>query len=304
MQHALWIGLGLFICGLSVVRPLQAATTAYQWRALDVGIELEPSGDLLVTETQSYDVSNPKALPLQRLIPLAYVDRITEVEVFENERSLAVSAGIKNEQFRIRWRPLPRPSNPVPQPRTFVVRYRVKGAVRLHSNGDQLVWTALFGERETLLPNGSVTLRVPPGLANEIQDLRSYGVPAEVRRLDAQTVSFIPHASLQPDEALQVKVVIPSGRLNLAMPDWQQGIDVPYVLPGILGRIDATALIVAGVGLFAWLFYAISWTTDDGDDDIDPALSQGQYAESYQHMLDRVTQHDNSQIEGRERYYG
>lgn len=304
MRRALWIGLGFLICGLSAVHPSQSATTAYRWQTLNVGIELESSGDLLVTETQRYDVSGPnKALRLQRIIPLANVDRITDVEVFEDERALAVNAGVKQEQFRIRWRPLRRPSHAMSEPRTFVVRYRVKGSVRLHPNGDQIIWTALFGERETPLPNGSVTLRVPPDLAGEIQDSRSYGVPAEVRQLDARTLSFMPSTNLQPDETLQVKVVIPHGRLPIAMPDWQQGIDEPYVLPGILGKIDATALIVAGIGLFACLFYAISWTTHGENDEIDATLSPG-YTESYQQMLDCITQHDNSRTEGRERYFG
>lgn len=305
MQGALWLGLSLLIFGLSAVHPSQAATATYQWRTLDVGIELEPSGDLLVTETQSYDVHGQNPAPkLQRTIPLANIDRITDVEVFEGDRALKVKAGVKQEQFHIRWRPLHQPSPPMPEPRTFVVRYRVTGSVRLHPDGDQIVWTALFGERNSTLPNGSVTLRVPPDLAGEIQDSRSYGVPAEVRQLDSRTLSFTPNTALQPAQTLKVKVVVPPGRLQATMPDWQQGIDTPYVLPGILGKIDAIALIVAGIGLFAGLFYAISWTTSDDVDEIDPTPGPDRYNENYQQMLDRVTQHENSRTEGRERYFG
>ncbi len=304
MQRALRIGLGLLICVMIAVHPSQAGTPSYQWRTLDVGIELEPSGDLLITETQRFDVSSTKIRTLQRIVPLANVDRITDVEVFEEGQALAVRAGVKNEQFRIRWKPLRRPSRSTSEPRIFVVRYRVKGSVRVHPDGDQIVWTALFDSRETPLPNGSVTLRVPPELAGEIQDSRSYGVPAEIRQLDAQTLSFTPNTDLRPDDSLQVKVVIPHGRLRIAMPNWQQGIDAPYNLPGLLGKMDATVLIVSGIVLFACLFYAISWTTHGGEDELDPTLGQDRYTENYQQMLDRLTQRDNSRTEGRERYYG
>ncbi len=260
MQRAIWIGLGLFACGLGTVSFGQADTAAHLWRDLNVGIELELSGDLLITETQRYNVTGQKALQLQRTIPLANVDRITDVEVLENEQPLAVSTGVKDEQFRIRWKVPRQSAQLMAKTRTFVVRYRVQGGVRVHPSGDQIVWTALFGERETPLPQGAVTLRMPSDLAGEIQDSRSYGVPAAVHKLDARTLAFVPGSELQPDETLQVKVVVPHGRLNVATPKWQQGIDVPYTLPGPLGRIDATVLIVIGIGLFACLYYAISST--------------------------------------------
>ena len=191
---------------------------------------------------------------------MADVDGIEDVEVFENEQALAVSTGIKDEQFRIRWQAPRRPAQQQTETRTFVVRYRVQGGVRVHADGDQIVWTALFGERETPLPQGVVILRVPSDLAGDIQDTKSYGVPAAVRQLDARPLSFVPSNTLQPEETLKVKVIVPHGRLDVTAPKWQQGIDVPYALPGLLGRIDTIVLIVIGIGLFACLYYAISST--------------------------------------------
>jgi hypothetical protein len=260
MQRLVWICLGIFACGLYTTHPGQAANAAYQWQTLNVGIEVEPSGDLMITETQTYDVTGEQALRLQRTISMANVDGIADVEVFENEQALAVSTRMKDEQFRIRWRILHRPVQQQTETRTFVVRYRVQGGVRVHADGDQIAWTALFGERETPLPQGAVTLRLPSDLAGEIQDSKSYGVPAAVRQLDARTLAFVPSTALQPEETLKVKVVVPHGRLDVTAPKWQQGVDVPYALPGLLGRIDTIVLIVIGIGLFACLYYAISST--------------------------------------------
>ena len=70
---------------------------------------------------------------------MANVDGIEDVEVFENEQALSVSTGIKDEQFRIRWQALRRPAQQQAETRTFVVRYRVQGGVRVHADGDQIV---------------------------------------------------------------------------------------------------------------------------------------------------------------------
>ncbi|PON18443.1 hypothetical protein C2W62_07920 [Candidatus Entotheonella serta] len=252
MQRTGWIWLGFLAFGLGLVHSGQMAHGAYQWRTLNVGIEVESSGDLLITETQSYHITDKPTRQLQRTIPLANVDRITDVKVFENERALEVHTGIKDEQFRICWQV----SEQSIEMRTFVVRYRVQGGVRVHPDGDQIVWTALFGERATRLPQGSVTLRVPSELAGEIQGSQSYGVPATIRNLDSRTLSFMPNAELQPDETLKVKIIVPHGRLEVPIPKWQQGIDAPYTLPGIVGQIDVTVLIVLGIGLFGCLYYA------------------------------------------------
>jgi hypothetical protein len=303
MRGAVWIGLSLFAYGLGAVQSSQAATTTYLWRTLEVGIELESSGDLLITETQSYDVAGKQALRLQRTISLANVDRIADIEVFENQQALAVNTGIKDEQFHIRWRAPRQPAHQTAETRTFVVRYRVQGGVRVHPSGDQIAWPALFGGRETPLPQGAVTLRVPADLAGEIRGSQSYGVPATIRRLDARTMSFVPSTELQPDETLQVKVVVPHGRLHVTMPNWQRGIDVPYTLPGILGQIDTTVLIVVGVGLFACLFYAISSTTYGAGNDIDPAIRMDRYAGTYQRVLDRAAEYEKRRLNKRNTRY-
>ena len=267
MQRTAWIWLSLLAVVLNLSDAGLAAAPDYGWRALDVGIEVEPSGDLLITETQRYDVSGQQTLRLQRAISLANVDRIADVAVWENEKALPVKTNIKDDQFRIRWR-APRPSaRQTAETRTFVVRYRVQGAIRMSPGGDHIMWTALFGERDTPLPHGSVTLRLPEPLAGAVQASRSYGAPATVRRLDDRTLAFTPSAALQPDEALTVKVVVPHGQLRASMSKWQQGIDVPYTLPGLLGRVDTAVLIVIAIVMFASILYIIGATRfDDGDE--------------------------------------
>ena len=57
MQRAVWIWLSLVACGLYTTQLSQVANAAYLWQTLNVGIDVEPSGDLVITETQRYDVT-------------------------------------------------------------------------------------------------------------------------------------------------------------------------------------------------------------------------------------------------------
>jgi hypothetical protein len=73
------------------------------------------------------------------------------------------------------------------------------------------------------------------------------------------------------------------------MPKWQRGIDVPYALPGLLGRIDTIVLIVIGIGLFACLYYAISSTLYIEDNTTAPTMGLDRDAGIYR-PGDRIRQ--------------
>jgi hypothetical protein len=212
---------------------------------------VQTTGDLLVTETQTYVSAPQQAQKRMRRIALDRLDAITDVRISEDGHDLPVSTRVQVNHIRIRWR----------QPRraaarhTVVMRYRVKGSVYLHHTGDQIVWPALSAEREGPVRQGTVSVRVPEALEGRIQQVRSYGAPADVRRVDARTVSIVPRAALPPGDTLAVKVVVPHGVLDAAMSDWQQGKEVPYKIPGLVGQVDTLVYIVLPVILLGGALY-------------------------------------------------
>jgi hypothetical protein len=98
-------------------------------------------------------------------------------------------------------------------------------------------------------------VRVPEALESRIQQVMSYGAPADVRRVDAHTVTFVSRAALPPGEKLDVKVVVPHGVLGAAMSDWQQGKEASYKIPGVVGQIDTMAFIVFPVIILGGALY-------------------------------------------------
>ena len=249
------VGVWILVCGLTLALGVSAESQATEgmpyWEKIDVAVEVQTTGDLLVTETQTYVSAPRQAQKRVRRIALDRLDAITDVRIFEEGHELPVSTRVKANHIRIRWY----------QPRraaarhTVVMRYRVKGSVYLHHGGDQIVWPALSAEREGPVRQGTVSVRVPEALESRIQQVMSYGAPADVRRVDARTVSFVPRAAVPPGEKLDVKIVVPHGVLDAAMSDWQQGKEASYKIPGLVGQIDTLAYIIFLVILLGGALY-------------------------------------------------
>jgi hypothetical protein len=222
-------------------------------KSVDVHIDIEASGELMVTETLNYFFSDRASTKRERHIPLNLIDRITDVQVYENGHKLRSKTRIRKDQMSIRWwHQLSKPGA-----RTFVLRYRAQGAVRVDARYDQVVWPAIFENRHTRIEAGRVTMRVPLALAGQIQRFSHYGVPTVSRQVDTRTVTFSSHRALQPDEGLTVKLYVPHGRLRTDIPAWQRGEDAAYRLPGLVGYIDTLMFVGLAIALPAiWILAA------------------------------------------------
>lgn len=254
MKRALSAALLLTLLGVAFLAAHAASaqeSPPVYWEFINVDIDVQGNGDLLVTETQKYVFTGPHTNQRQRWIPLDKVDTITGVQVFEAGELLPATTGLKDNQLWIRWS---HPLNP-PESHTFVLKYRVTGGLHIHDDGDQVYWKALFKDRAATIQSGKVTVRLPASLAGRILDMKSFGVPADARRVDARTVEFVSRGPLPPGQELEVQVTFPHGVLNVGMPAWQQrgaqSITTPTPLPLLFwGSIGFAALLIlwAGVG--------------------------------------------------------
>jgi hypothetical protein len=245
-RHLLWVAVLCFALLVCAPRtPHAARNDTFYLKSFDVDIEVEASGELLVTETLNYVFTDRTSTNRLRRIPSALVDRITDVQVYENGHRLRTKTSDRKNQFWISWRHQRR----APGSRTFVLQYRAQGAVRINERHDQVVWPAVFDNRHARIEAGQVTIRVPAALAGEIQHFSHYGVATEARQVDARTVTFRPYRALQPDEGLTVKLYVPHGRLRTAPPAWQRGEEVAYRLPGLVGHIDTLMFIGLAIAL-------------------------------------------------------
>jgi len=90
----------------------------FYWDFIHVEIDVQENGDMLITETQKYVFTASYSNKRYRWLPL--VDRIENVAVFEGDRKLSVTTGIKKNQQWIRWQHRLNP----PESHTFVIKFR------------------------------------------------------------------------------------------------------------------------------------------------------------------------------------
>ncbi len=220
-----------FIClGIGVAQ----ASTPFFWDSIDVDLTLETDGDLLVTETQKYVFTQNHTHERYRYIPLDGIDSITDVAVYENNEPLTVETGIRNNDYWIRWQ---HPLTP-PETHTFMIQYRAVGAVQVNGNNSQIYWNALFPERSAAINRGNVTVHVPNALADKVTTFRGEGVESRDRKLNPTTFEFVTTKTLEPQQALNIRIRFPSNILTLPQTNvWTKDPSpitsiLPWLVPG------------------------------------------------------------------------
>ncbi|MCI5193529.1 MAG: DUF2207 domain-containing protein [Candidatus Electrothrix sp. AU1_5] len=191
-----------------------AKSPPFYWDFINVLIDVQENGDMLVTETQKYVFTGPHSNERYRYIPLDKVDGIDQIEVYEGEEKLSFSTNIKNNQRWIKWR---HELNP-PESHTFVLKYRIKGGIQIHGEEDWVYVKAIFKERSAPIESGKVTVRLPDALTGKISSFKSFRGSADTRQIDDRTVEFTLQDVLPPGQELEVRVAFPHGVLALAAP--------------------------------------------------------------------------------------
>ncbi|MCI5227491.1 MAG: DUF2207 domain-containing protein [Candidatus Electrothrix sp. AX2] len=191
-----------------------AKSPPFYWEFMNVEIDVQENGDMLVTETQKYVFTGPHSNERYRYIPLDKVDGIDQIEVYEGEEKLPFSTNIKNNQRWIKWR---HELNP-PESHTFVLKYRIRGGIQIHDEEDWVYVKAIFKERSAPIESGKVTVQLPDALTGKISSFKSFGGSADTRQVDDRTVEFTLQDVLPPGQELEVRVAFPHGVLALAAP--------------------------------------------------------------------------------------
>ena len=229
------------------VTHVAAQEIPFYWDNINVTIDVQTNGDMLVTETQKYVFTGNYRNQRYRYIPLDKVAEIKDVTVEENNRTIASSTGIENNQFWIRWEHELKP----PESHTFVIKYRVVGGLQVNGQNTQVFWKAIWADRKSPIAASQVTVKLPDVLAGKVSSYHSLGIPTAVRQIDGQTFVFTAKQALPPQQELEVQITFPTGIIKLSPPSGPDssgsGVirDGSFEVGGFLGFIlGAIALLV------------------------------------------------------------
>ena len=160
-----------------------AQEVTFYWDYINVNIDVQNNGDMLVTETQKYVFKSDYPNQRYRYIPLDKVDEIKDVTVQENNQIIPSETGIENNQFWIRWQHQLKP----PETHTFVLKYRVVGGLHINNENTQVYWKAIFADRKAPIQSAKVRVQLPKTLSGKVQDFQNFGIPATSRQVNPKT---------------------------------------------------------------------------------------------------------------------
>ena len=85
------------LISLSNIAPATAATYPYYfyWDFINVDIDVQTNGDMVITENQKYVFTKPGKNQRYRYIPLNKIEGIFDVSVFEKDKKLHLTPGLK-----------------------------------------------------------------------------------------------------------------------------------------------------------------------------------------------------------------
>jgi len=222
------------------VTSINTLSDSFTWTYINVDIELQENGNLLVSEQQKYSFKegpNEKRIELSRLFLMDRIDDIQDIEVYEQTGSdetsfepLNLTHRIERDQndLRICWTCKPNES----KIQTFLLKYRVIGSIYVGKNPrrqkysnramDELYWNAVIWPRPAAVEKVKVTVHLPSKLRDKNRSIRSYGISAALNPdTDQDTVEYNSMNVIPPETGLQIYIAFQHNVLKIKKPDWQ-----------------------------------------------------------------------------------
>ena len=180
----------------------------FYWEKIDVDLQLTDSGNLFVTETQTYVFIDKHSDRLSRYIQVdqfsslsaeSFQENFQDIEVTENNQPVAnLQLSMLDGQQRISWK---HPAiNKFPEQHTFVLKYQVIGVLEMDNPQTKFKWIAIFPDRNAPIKAAQVTLHLPAKLSKFTKNFTTSGVAVTTKIIDPVTIQFVAKGSTQPQE--------------------------------------------------------------------------------------------------------
>jgi hypothetical protein len=230
-----------------------AAAKSYSADRFDATVRVLPDGTLDVTETVVFRFEDGTFKEVFREIPARRTDGIEVVRAgMEGEtlpfgtESGTVEVRQRDGRVRVVWR-----FRPVEQvTRTFVLNYRVKGAMRRENGADLLVWRGTPGEHGYAIAESTIRFELPVGPTTPAGVTTRKTQSFEISRT-GNTVE-VTATGIGENGWIDTSLQMPEGSVLAGAPAWQQRAARIDAQAGGWTAASATVVVAGLLLLVAW----------------------------------------------------
>jgi uncharacterized membrane protein len=258
--------LGALVWAVLVATPARAQGFVFESTPrFDVNIVIEPSGDLLITETIVQEFGSTPRHGILRFIPnrLRYddeFDRVYPIELLSVNASppntpTDVETKDENGNFVIR---IGDPDTEITGRHTYEIVYRVQGAMNGFADHDELFWNAIGDQWEQSIGEMNVRVTGPADITRVACFLGTFGstTPCSQAQITKKGDAVFSQSNLPAFQAMSVVTALPPGTVASTAPilDERWSFDkafsrTPVTVGGGMGLL---VLVVGGLGFVMW----------------------------------------------------
>lgn len=187
----------------------------------DVSIEVLPNGDLWVTESQMVQFSGGPFTYGFAAIPTGRLESISEIGVWDGDQELSFDTSREGNDLVIKWY-FPKTSDST---HTFVLKYKVTGALRIYPEGDILGWKAIPADHPAIVRASQVDVYLPQAFAGDQIQTDTWGTEAVFSMPEPGHLVFTPVEEIPSGRELEVWVQFPHGVVSASPSAWQLEMD-------------------------------------------------------------------------------
>ncbi len=236
-----------------------AQDKSLRWNRFDVNITVLPNGDMKIEEIQAITFTSGSFHYGFRSIPLDRVESITDIQVFELKggRLQEYAASSSQDEYtfdvyrkdgeqKIYWYFPYTDSEHASH--TYVIRYLIKGGLRIYDDGDQVWWKAIGADHNFPVVNSQVTVELPGEFTETQISAEAYGTQANIQMPNASTLVFAAN-DIPAQQEFEVRVKFPHGVVQAQPPIWQAQDDRQRALEETYGPVFDLGFLFLGLVL-------------------------------------------------------
>lgn len=161
---------------------------SYQYEKIKVDIQINRDGTFNVEEELAFDFEGSFSYAY-RDISLKKIDYISDIEVWDknqNKKLDNIEISHKSGSEYVKWN-----FNLADAKYSWIVKYKVHGALGFYKEHDEIYWNAVFKDRDVAIKKAQVFIYLPESMDKNKMSAYSYGQNGAVQKIiDSKTFYF------------------------------------------------------------------------------------------------------------------